>query len=121
MANSISSSSSSGTPSSGKLQYHAHIKKKFFRLSFLSFFRSFGMLKSIFLKKIAVFKGGWQPAVIVDHTVIRFMSVSGKFDTGTVVGLNGTLVEAKMFTFTQECTHFIFKKGPILTRDGATS
>jgi hypothetical protein len=39
--------------------------------------------------------------------------VSAKFDTCTVVGINGTLVEDKMFTFAQECTHFIFTKSPI--------
>jgi hypothetical protein len=39
----------------------------------------------------------------------------------TVVGLNGTLVEAKMFTFTLECTHFIFNKCPIKTHDGANA
>ncbi len=39
--------------------------------------------------------------------------VSAKFDTCSVVGLNGTLVEAKMFTFTIERMHFIFNKCPI--------
>ncbi len=29
------------------------------------------------------------------------------------LGLNGTLVETKMFTFIVECTHFIFKKCPV--------
>jgi hypothetical protein len=32
--------------------------------------------------------------------------VSTKFGTCTVVSLNGTLFEAKMFKFTLECTHF---------------
>ncbi len=41
--------------------------------------------------------------------------VSAKFGNCTVVSLNGTLVEAKMFTFTIECTHLIFNK----THDGA--
>jgi hypothetical protein len=45
--------------------------------------------------------------------------VTAKFGTCTVMGLNGTLVEAKMFTFTLECTHFIFSKCPIQTHDGA--
>jgi hypothetical protein len=31
--------------------------------------------------------------------------ISAKFVTCTVLSLNGTLVEAKMFTFTLECTH----------------
>ncbi len=34
-------------------------------------------------------------------------------------GLNETLVEAKMFTITIECMHFIFNKCPIWTHDGA--
>jgi hypothetical protein len=47
------------------------------------------------------------------------MSVSAKFGTCTVVSVNGILVEAKMCTFTLECTHFIFNKCPIYTHDGA--
>jgi hypothetical protein len=39
--------------------------------------------------------------------------VSAQFSTCTIVGLNGTLVEAKMLTFTLECMHFIFIKCPI--------
>jgi hypothetical protein len=35
--------------------------------------------------------------------------------------LNWTLVEAKMFTFTLESTHFIFNKCPIYTHDGASA
>ncbi len=38
--------------------------------------------------------------------------VSAKFVTCIVVSPNGTL-EAKMFTSTLECTHFIFNKCPI--------
>ncbi len=38
------------------------------------------------------------------YTVIRFVSISAKFGTCTVVSANGTLVEAKMCTFTLECT-----------------
>jgi hypothetical protein len=37
------------------------------------------------------------------------------------VNVNGTLVEAKMWTFTLESTHFIFIKCPIYTHDGASS
>jgi hypothetical protein len=33
------------------------------------------------------------------------------------MGVNGTLVEAKMRTFTLESTHFIFNKCPIYTHD----
>jgi hypothetical protein len=36
------------------------------------------------------------------------------------VNVNGTLVEAKMRTFTLESTHFIFNKCPINTHDGAS-
>ncbi len=49
------------------------------------------------------------------HTVIRLCQVSAKFGTCNVVGLKRTLVEAKLFTFTLECTHSIFNKCPIKT------
>jgi hypothetical protein len=35
--------------------------------------------------------------------------------------LSPTLVEAKMFTFTHESTHFIFNMCPIYTHDGASA
>ncbi len=69
----------------------------------------------------------WYVRVIPDmpalckYTVIRFVWVSAKFGTCTVVNVNGTLVEAKMWTFTLEFTHFIFNKCPIYTHDGASS
>jgi hypothetical protein len=53
-------------------------------------------------------------------TVIRFLWVIAKFVTCTVVSVNGTLVEVKMFTFTLESSHFIFSKCPICTQDGAS-
>jgi hypothetical protein len=46
---------------------------------------------------------------------------SAKFGTCTILGLNGTLIEAQMFTFTLECTHFIFNKCPIQAHDGANA
>jgi hypothetical protein len=55
------------------------------------------------------------------YTVIRFVCVSAKFGTCTVVSVNGTLVEDKMFTFTLESTHFIFNKCPINTHDSASA
>ncbi len=55
------------------------------------------------------------------YTVIRFVSVSAKFGTCTVVRVNGTLVEAKMCTFTLESTHFIFNKCPIYTHGSASA
>jgi hypothetical protein len=54
-------------------------------------------------------------------TVIRFVTVNAKLGTCTVVSVNGTLVEAKMCTFTLEPTHFIFNKCSIYTQDGASS
>jgi hypothetical protein len=54
-------------------------------------------------------------------TVIRFLWVSAKFGTCNVVSVSGTLVEAKMRIFTLESTHFIFKKCPIYTHDGASA
>jgi hypothetical protein len=53
--------------------------------------------------------GATQRCVIL-YTVIRFVLVSAKFDSCTVVSVNGTLVEAKMCTFTLESTHFIFNE-----------
>jgi hypothetical protein len=52
------------------------------------------------------------------NTDIRFM-YSTKFGACTVVGLNGTLVELKMFRFILEYLHFIFIKCPFWTLDGA--
>jgi hypothetical protein len=56
-----------------------------------------------------------------NNTVIRFVCVSAKFGTCTVVSIYGTLVEDKMCTFTLESTHFIFNKCPIYTHDGASA
>ncbi len=53
-------------------------------------------------------------------TVTRFVWDSAKIGTCTVVSVNVTLAEAKMCTFTLESTHFIFKKCPIYTHDGAS-
>ncbi len=39
------------------------------------------------------------------HTVIRFVSINSKFGIWTVVGLNGTLVEAKIRTFKCHLDH----------------
>ncbi len=55
------------------------------------------------------------------YTVIRFLWVSIKFGTCTVVSVNGTLVEDKMRRLTLESTHFIFNKCPIYTHDGASA
>ena len=67
----------------------------------------------------------WRSLLLSDlnfiYTVNRFVWVCVKFGTCTVVGVNWTLVEAKMFTFTLESTHFIFKKCPIYTHDGASA
>ncbi len=61
------------------------------------------------------YRGG--PLLLVGHTLLSGSSqVSAKLGTCTVVGLNWTLVEAKMFTFTPESTHFIFNKCPIYLR-----
>ncbi len=55
------------------------------------------------------------------YTVIRFVWVSAKFRTCTVVIVNGTLVEDKMRGFKGECAHFSFNKCPIYTHDGASA
>jgi hypothetical protein len=65
-------------------------------------------------------KASWQ-----SHTASKelhcFVWVSAKFGTCTVVSVKGTIVEAKMCTFTLESTHFIFNKSPIYTHDGASA
>ncbi len=51
---------------------------------------------------------------ITEHAILSVScQVRSNFGTCTVVGLHGTLVDAKMFTFTLECTHFIFNNCPI--------
>ncbi len=59
----------------------------------------------------------------VCSTVIRFLWVSAKFSTCTVVRVNGTgtLVEDKMRRFKGECEHFSFNKCPNYTHDGASA
>ncbi len=59
--------------------------------------------------------------IAVLHTVLRFVWASAKFGACTVVSVNGTLVEAKMCTFTLESTDFIFNKCPIYTHDSASA
>ncbi len=55
------------------------------------------------------------------RTVIRFLWISAKFGTCTVVSVNGTLVEDKMRRFKGECAHFSFNKCLIYTHDSASS
>ncbi len=55
------------------------------------------------------------------HTVIRFVWVSAKFGTYTVVSVNVTHVEEKMRIFKGECEHFSFNECPIYTYDGASA
>ncbi len=57
----------------------------------------------------------------VTYTAIRFLWVSAKFGTCIVMSVKGTLVEAKMCTFTLESTHFLFNKYPIYIHDGASA
>ncbi len=59
--------------------------------------------------------------LFLSYTVIRFVWISVKFGTCTVVDVNWTLVEAKMFTFSLDSTNFIFNKCPIYTYDGASA
>jgi hypothetical protein len=62
--------------------------------------------------------------LITVHTLLSdSCQVRAKFGTCTVAswGLNGTLVEAKMFTFNLECTPFIFNNCSIPTHDTANA
>jgi hypothetical protein len=54
-------------------------------------------------------------------TVIRFVWVSAKFGTCTVVNVNGSLVEDKMRRFKWKCAHFSFNKCPIYAHDGESA
>jgi hypothetical protein len=80
--------------------------------------------------------GNWQPMALdkgIGHvysprnripfrrTVIRFLKVSAKFGTCTVMSVNETRIEDKMRRFKGECAHFSFKKCPIYTHDGASA
>ncbi len=47
----------------------------------------------------------WQRPPMFNYTVIRFLWVSARFGTCTVVSVNGAPVEAKVCTFTLESTH----------------
>jgi hypothetical protein len=47
--------------------------------------------------------------------VLKSYKVRAKFSTCTVVSVNGKPIEAKLCTFTLECTHFIFNLCPIYT------
>ncbi len=59
---------------------------------------------------------------IVLKTQVSVRLVLNLACTCTIEGLNGTLVESKMFTIQPiECTHFIFNKCPIQTHDGANA
>jgi hypothetical protein len=70
--------------------------------------------KSINLHTQGYWASVWHMDFSRRHIVIRFMWVSAKFGTCTVVvSVNGTLVEAKMCTSTFESTHLIFTKCPI--------
>ncbi len=60
-------------------------------------------------------------SVVSIRTVIRFLWVSAKFSTCTVVRVNGTLVEDKMRSFKGECEHFRYNNCPIYTHDGASA
>jgi hypothetical protein len=51
--------------------------------------------------------------------VILFVSISAKSGICTFVGLNGTLLETKIPTWSFECSYFSFKKCPIETHDGS--
>ncbi len=64
-----------------------------------------------------------QPLIraMADKLLSLSFQVSAKFGTYTVMGLNGTLDEAEIFTFTLGYMHFIFNKCPIQDHDGANA
>jgi hypothetical protein len=52
---------------------------------------------------------------------VGFVPVDVLRNGGTVLSVNGTLVEDKMRRFTGECEHFSFNKCPIYIQDGASA
>ncbi len=58
-----------------------------------------GVLNRLFSMCILRFKNKVGIVKSFPCTVIQLVSTSAKFDICTIVGLNGTLVEAKMHTF----------------------
>ncbi len=59
---------------------------------------------------------------LVSYPVIHVVSISAKFDTCPVGGLNGTLVEDKIRTFLGDCDDFSFiHKCPIWTHDSTSA
>ena len=63
----------------------------------------------------------WRAGENPVYTVIRFLWVSAKFGTCTVLSVNGTFAEDNMRRFRGECAHFIFNKCPIYIHDGAST
>ncbi len=56
------------------------------------------------------------------YTVIRFVSITAKFDICTVVGLNGTLdIKRKYANGTLECAYFSFSNCPIQAPDASAN
>ncbi len=58
---------------------------------------------------------------VLIYTVIRFLWVSAKYGTCTVVSVNGTQVEDKMRTFKGECAQFRVNRCPVYTHDVASA
>jgi hypothetical protein len=98
--------------------FHAHCRVTYLcNVFFSSAFYARQMiytLKSVFKSASQSFTQGlFELTKFCDTLLSVSCQVSAKFGTCTVVSLNGTLVVAKMFTLTLECTHFIFNKCPI--------
>ncbi len=55
------------------------------------------------------------------YRIMQYVCGCREFGTWTVVSVKGTLVEAKLCTFTLESKHFIFKKCPSYIHDGASA
>ncbi len=62
-----------------------------------------------------------QKRKILNCTVVRFLWVTTKFDTCTVVSVNGSQVEDKMHSFKGDCAQFSLNRCPIYTHDGANA
>jgi hypothetical protein len=78
-----------------------------------------GWIFLVVMWRIFVLIKGWSLTLRVDmyciaclYRILLSVRLVLNVCTCTVVGLNRTFVEAKMFTFTLECMYFIFNKCP---------
>jgi hypothetical protein len=77
----------------------------------ISYFLTKLRKKSIQLRTSLTTASGSELMTASAYTVIRFVSISAKFSIFTVVGLDRTLVEAKIAIFESPSAYFSFRTG----------